>query len=143
VLCRVEGNGCCRSAAIDKEEVALTKQGHKLGHERRIGSSERALVIVHANRIRNAAEHATQIVGNLQRIHSEAQLPGLRCFITDGFHGQVQHHLIAAPVSFFGDRGGVRVKRKHGERQRVVQCEHLIDGRWIAADIIENNRQLR
>ncbi len=62
--------------------------------------------------------------------------------ITDGFHGQVQHHLIAAPVSLFGDRGGVRVKRKHGERQRVVEREHLIDGRWIAAYIIENNRQL-
>jgi hypothetical protein len=78
----------------------------------------------------------------LQRGHSHAQLLRLSYFIADGFHGQVQHHLIAAAVSFLGDGGGVLVKRKHGEGQRVVESEHLIDGGRIAAHIIENNREL-
>jgi hypothetical protein len=54
----------------------------------------------------------------------------------------VQHHLIAAPVSFFGDGSRVLVQRKHGKRQRVMQSEHLIDSRGIAAHIIEDDRQL-
>ena len=61
-LSGVEGNGCGRGAAIDEEKVPLAKQRHKCRHERGIGSGERALVIVDANGMGNAAEHATQIV---------------------------------------------------------------------------------
>ena len=142
VFSSVEGDCRRARAAIDEEKVALAKQGHKFGHERRIGSGERALVIVHADGMRNAAEHSTQIVCNLQRAHSHAQLLRLRRVIAHGLHGQVQHDLIAAPVSFFGYGGGVLVEGKHGERQRVVESEQLIDSRGIAAHIIENNRQL-
>ncbi len=54
----------------------------------------------------------------------------------------MQHYLIAAPVSFFGDGGGMFVERKNRECQGVVKSENLIDRRRIAADIIEDNRQL-
>src|SRR5271165_2411450 len=53
----------------------------------------------------------------------------------------MQHYLVAAPVSLFGDRGGVRVQRKDGESERVVQSENLIESRGVAANIIKNNRQ--
>ena len=59
-LCRVVRNCGGRSTAVDEKEVSLAKLGHQFGHHARVGSDERALVVVDARRVRDGLEHLGQ-----------------------------------------------------------------------------------
>src|SRR5271166_1842784 len=59
----VQSDGCRGGAAIDEEEVPFAESGHQFRHEGYIRSGQRALMIVHPNRVRNTVEHHPQLLG--------------------------------------------------------------------------------
>ena len=85
---------------------------HEIGHERGIGGGQRALVIVDANGIGDVLRACRP---RRSEIWDEV-IPEWSCcdswhLIAEGFHGQMQHHLVAAAVGFFRDLAGVGVMR--------------------------------
>jgi len=45
------------SAAVDEEKIVIAQKRHEIGHEARVGSGERALMIVDTSGVGHAGQH--------------------------------------------------------------------------------------
>jgi len=137
------GDGGSGSAAIDEEQSVTAEQGHELGHELRVRSRERALMIVDTGGVGHAAQHGIQDIRNFRGGHAWAKLLNFRSFLRKGFHGEVQHDLVTAAVRVLSNFCGTRMIGEDGQSQGVVQREDGFHGARIPRDIIQNDGQAR
>ncbi len=56
-------------------------------------------------------------------------------------HGQMQHHLVSAPVRFFGDFAGVGLVRQNGNGQRISKPEQGVGLRAVVPKVVDHNRK--
>lgn len=140
----IESDSGGGGAAVDEKEIAATQRVHQFGHELRIGGSERAFVIVDADGVRNVGEHLAEQPIDFIGGHSEAQFNGLG-FGGAAFelHGKVKHDLIAAPIDFVGDFGGVQLIGQDGKSKRKRQFEERRGGGLVAAHVVNDDGKAR
>ena len=139
----VVGDGGGGGTAVDEKEMVIAEKRHEFGHESRVRGGERALMIVDTGDVRHIDQHGVQHRGNFRGRHAGAKLPGLRSLIGEGFHGEMEHDLVAAAMRFPGNLRGTKMIGKDGKSQRIVQGENGIDGGGITGNIVKNDGQAR
>ena len=142
-LCCVEGDRGGGGAAVNEEKIVSAEKGHEPGHEARVGSGERALMIVDARGVGHAGQHGIQLRRDFGRRHAGTKFLGFAGFVGERFHGEMEHDLVAAAMSLLGNLRGAGMIGEDRERQRKVQSENGIDGRGIAGNIVENDSEAR
>ena len=143
ILRGVIGDGSGGGAAVNKEEIALTKDGHEVGHKWTVGRGTGALVVIDANRIGDVLQHSVHSLRDLKRSHSGVELLRFVDFIAEGLHGQMEHYLITAAVGLFGDFAGVGISGKEGKSERVRKGEDGIGGGTIVAHVVQDDGETR
>jgi hypothetical protein len=143
VLRGVIGDGSGGGAAVNEEEIALTKDGHKVGHERTVGRGTGALVVIDANCVGDVLQHPVNSLRDLKRSHPGVELLRFVDFIAEGLHGQMEHYLKTTAVSHFGDFAGVGISGKEGKSKRVRKGEDGIGGGTIVAHVVQDDGETR
>ena len=96
-------------------------------------------MIVHTGCVGHALQHGIQGARDFRRGHAGAEFLTFRRFIGDGLHGQVEHNLITASMSFLRNLRRMWMIRKNRQGQGVVQSKDGIEGAGITANIIQND----
>ena len=135
----VKGHGGGGGAAVDVKKIVLTEDGHKLGHERRIGGGLRALMIVYADDAGDVAEKLIDERRNLELGHARMKFLRFGLFVADGLHREMEHDLITAAMSFLGDFDGVFVIGEHGDGERVGEGKNGLGSGAVGAEIVEDD----
>ena len=139
----IVGDGSGGGAAVNKEKMVGAEKGHKFGHEARIGSGERTLMIVDTNRRGHAFEHGVQDRRDFRGRHARAKLLGFRDFVGERFHREMKHDLISAATGLLGNLRGVGMIREDGEGQGIAKRENSIDGGGVGGDVVKDDCQAR
>ena len=135
----IVGDGGRGGAAVNEEKMVGAEKGHKFGHEARIGSGERTLMIVDTDRRGHALEHGVQDRRDLRGRHARAKLLGFRDFVGERFHREMKHDLIAAATGLLGNLRGVGMIGEDGEGQGIAKREYGIHGGGVRGDVVEDD----
>ena len=143
------GLGCVISdrggggAAVNEEKIVSAKKRHEPGHEPRIGSGERALMIVDARGVGHAGQHGIQLRRDFSGRHAGAKFLGFAGFVSERFHGEMEHDLVAAAMSLLGNLRGAGMIGKNGEGQGIMQSENGVNSSGVGGDIVKNDNEAR
>jgi len=143
VLRGVIGNRGGGSAAVNEEQVTLTKNDHEIRHQGPIGGGQGTLMVVDTDGVGDILQHAAHGLRDLRRGHSGVELLRFGHFVTERLHGQMQHDLVTAAVCFFRDLAGIGVIGQEGKSERVRKGEDGIGNGTIGAEIVENDGETR
>lgn len=139
-----QGNARRRGAAVDEVKVTPGPQlGHEPAHVPWVQRQQATHMVVDATHVGKGRQVRLQGAAEFRVAHVQGHATGTERARRDGFHGQVQHDLLAAGMALPGKAGGMGRVGQEREGHRARQGDGATAVLQAIAQVVDHHGDQR